>query len=162
MMVPWKLELWNFTIFSCISSFTKWYSKILKTYLPTLLKVNINSQAADIFEVSMPLNIASENQNVRIEFTALDYRSAVTNNDPTIWFEFFVRYSDQTTSEKTTMNCMEKCIDGVFFIGYMDIEQNRVDQSASLIIKGYASSVDKISLSKVSCCILQNFWLVAS
>ena len=101
----------------------------------------------------MPLDISSRDQNVRIEFMAFDYRAAIDNKDPTIWFEFFVQYSDKKTSEVTTMDCTVHCIDGFFFNGFMDIEQDRVDPAASLIIKGYASSVDKFALSKVSCVI---------
>ena len=101
----------------------------------------------------MPLDISSRDQNVRIEFMAFDYRAAIDNKDPTIWFDMFVHYSDKTNSKTSTMDCTIHCIDGFLFNAFIDIEQDRVDHAASLIIKGYASSVDKFSLSKVSCSI---------
>ena len=97
----------------------------------------------------MPLAVLS-NQKVRVEFVAFDYFAAVDNNEPALWFNFYVKYTDNSKSEVSTMSCTDQCIDGFFFNGFVDIEQDREDKFAHLVIDGYASSLDKITISKVT------------
>jgi len=63
------------------------------------LRVIPDSREFSKFELSMPTATTHSGQKIRVEFAAFDYRAGVEGDDPGIWFEFFIRYSDNTESK---------------------------------------------------------------
>ena len=73
----------------------------------------------------------------------------MTNNDPRIWFDIYILYGDQSTSEISSMRCSEQCIDG-YFNGFIDVVQDKSDPEATLVFKGSATKNDVVALDKFS------------
>ena len=102
------------------------------------------------FELTTSLYI-KESQNVRLTIDFLDYVADLTqdNSFARSSIEAHLDYGE-TSSPKTTFNCEDDCLKGVF-VGNLDIQHpNPVTGSFKLIVKIHAFMQDKLTINLIS------------
>ena len=57
--------------------------------------------------------------------------------------EYYLRYSDGKYSDKPVFYCADACADGSYYFSYIDLEQDKTDTNAMLIINGDVDTLTK-------------------
>ena len=57
--------------------------------------------------------------------------------------EYFLRYSDGQSSGKPVFYCADECAEGSYYFSYIDLEQERNDTNAKLVINGHVGTLTK-------------------
>ena len=89
--------------------------------------MSVNFDQPGYFQVSTTARV-TENQNVRVKFSVLDYLATVSSNNAFAQIElnFTVQYSDETNNSPVRFICSNQCIDGSFN-GFVDLPNSRSD-----------------------------------